>query len=133
MGLFGGSSKKTYTTVNEVNTSQDQRVVVGGSAGSVVSPGAAVAGGGAVNAAPYSQVSQEISMTGLGAADVQSLVGSVLTPVTNLATSIEAGSRETQKSLADVVAATKAPAQTAWTSAMPFLFLGGLLLFAAME
>ncbi|HER34045.1 MAG TPA: hypothetical protein ENO19_01060, partial [Halothiobacillaceae bacterium] len=76
MGLFGGSSKKTYTTVNEVNTSQDQRVAVGGDAGVVVSPGAAVAGGGAVNAAPYSQVSQEISMTGLGAADVQNLVGS---------------------------------------------------------
>jgi hypothetical protein len=128
MGLFGGGNKSTSTTTTNVSTTQDNRLAVGGDAGAVVGPGAAVGGAGAVNAAPYSSVTQEISMTGLAANDVQSLVGSVLTPVTNLASSIEAGSRETQRSLADVVAATKAPDQTALSSLLPLALLAVLLI-----
>lgn len=135
VGIFGSSSeKKTTVTTQTTPITQDQRVAVGGSAGTLISPGATVGGQGTVSAAPYASVTQTISNEGLKPAEVQAMLDTMFTQtsadraaMSDLAGSLSSGLQETARGLSDVVAATKAPEQTALTSVLPVLALGLLL------
>lgn len=137
MGLFGGGNKRTTTTVQEVNTTQDQRVQVGGSVGSLVSPGATVGGTGAISASPYSTVSQTISNSGASPAQVQTMLDSVFAAgsadraaIGDLASSLGSGLKDQAAQLAGALEATRAPNQSALTLLIP-LGLVALLLWSA--
>lgn len=100
-GFFGGGTKTTKQTVVTTNIAQDQRIMVGGSAGTLVAPGATLTQ----------------TITGMPASDVRGLLDEILG---------QQGASTRQ--LADIVAATKAPEQTALTSMLPWLLLGFFLL-----
>jgi hypothetical protein len=134
MGLFS-DSKKTQTTITQTPIAQDQRTQVEGDVGTFIGPGATVAtpGGGAVSAAPYAQVRQQITTTGMSPGEVQGLLDSIFeesakdrSMVGELAGSLSSGIREQSLSLSDIVAATKAPEQSMLTALIP---VGLLLLF----
>lgn len=127
MGFFG-SDKKTSTVTTEIVETKDQRVQVGGSTGTLISPGATVGGAGAVSAAPYSTVQQSITSTGASPAEVQGLLDSVFEEgsrdramIGGLAESLGSGLREQSQQLGEIVAAAKAPEQTALATLMPLV------------
>jgi len=126
LNLFGGGDSKT-TNTSTTTTAQDQRVQIGGSAELVVSPGAAYAtpGGGAVQASPYSSVVQTITNSGLGSDDLKTLLDDVLGQQTAQMASVQSST----KALTDIVAATKAPAQTTLSALLPLLLILGILFF----
>lgn len=135
MSLFGSDVKKS-TTVTEITQTQDQRVQVGGSAGSIVSPGAAVAGGGAITAGAGSKITANITTSGIKAGDVQTMLDSAFKEsaanreaLTGLAQSLSSGLSEQGKSLVETLAATRAPEQSALTSLLPLAFIGLLFLW----
>jgi hypothetical protein len=129
--LFGGDKKST--TTQTVTMGQDQKVQIGGSAGTVISPGAAVStpGGGAITASPYATVTQTITSSGTAAADVQKMLDSVFAnesedraAMSELAGSLSSGLAAQGQRLAEIVSAAKAPEQTALASILPWLLLG---------
>ncbi len=139
MGLFGGDSTKK-TTTQTLNLANDNRVQVGGSAGTLISPGAAVAspGGGAVNASPYSTVTQTFTNTGFQASDVNALLDDVFAAqqqtndaLSGLAGSLGSGLQAQTQKLGDIVEATQAPTQSALTTLLPFGLLALLLFFGS--
>jgi len=133
-GLFGSGGKEIKTTT--MTESADMRTAVGGSVGSLVSPGAAVAspGGGAVIASPGSSVSQSISVEGMQSADVSALVGLIQTGaseqaagVTRLGQGLVTGMQAQAQQVADILAATKAPETTMLTKLVPLLIALGVI------
>jgi len=133
-GFFGGGEKRTTltTTTDTLTQAQDQRVQVGGSAGTVISPGAGVseAGGGVALASPYSTVTQTITSSGVQSHEVQTLLDSVFAnegqsraTLADVAVSLSSGVQATNTQLSDLLAATKAPEQTALSSLLPVLIL----------
>jgi hypothetical protein len=141
MGSFGSffgseSSSKTTSTSETTSVSADQRVAVEGNiSGTVISPGAAVASpnSAAVVTGPKSTITTNIS--GLPAADVKGMLDSVLASgksttesISNLGASLVTGLSSQAAALSDIVAATKAPEQTALSSFLPFAALGLFLL-----
>jgi hypothetical protein len=132
MALFGGSSKKTTTTVQ--TTSADQRVAVGGSVGTLVSPAAAVGGTGTISAAPYSKVTQQISSVGLKGTDIQAILGSfsqetaaTRASMQSMAESIAGSLSVPMQQLGSIVAATKAPEQSQLNSLIPVFIVVAVL------
>ncbi len=135
-GFFGGGTKETRQTTTNYTSTADQRTVVDGSIGSMVSPGAAVAGGGAVNAAPGASVTQTITSSGFTAEDVTTLVQQLdrdraleRASVAALGSSLASGLRDQAAAMADVVAATKTPEASMMQKLLPVLLLLGLLYF----
>jgi len=136
VSLFGSDVKKS-TSVTEITTAQDQRVQIGGSAGSIVSPGAAVAGGGAITAGAGSKITANISTSGLKGAEVQQMLDTAFREsaatresLTGLASSLSSGLAAQGENLAGIVAATKAPEQTALVSLLPLALLFVLFLWS---
>jgi hypothetical protein len=130
-------SSKSYSS--QTITSQDQRTAVEGQVGSLVSPGAAVGGGAAVVANPYSTVSQTISTTGLPATDVKGLMDSLLgsqeserEAITSFGKSLSSGLASQAATLTDALAATRVADSSQLTQALPFIVLG-LILFLWRE
>lgn len=132
LGLFGGDSSSTTNAITNT-TSQDQRTAVGGSVGSLVSPGAAVGtpGGGAVVAAPGATISQTNSVTGLTGPQVQGLLDTLTetekqasASIANLGGSLAAGLQNQSQTLGQIVAATKTPDANLVTQLMPLAVIG---------
>lgn len=137
LGLFGGDTENKSTSTSNTETA-DQRVAVEGSVGSLVSPGAAVAtpGGGAVNAAAGSTVTQSVNYSGLTGEDVQTLMTNLdadhvqeRATITKIVGDATAALRGESEQVADILAATKTPDSNALTQLMPLLLLLGLLWF----
>jgi hypothetical protein len=136
-GFFGGGTKETKQTTTTVNQNQDQRVAIGGSAGTVVAPGAAIVGmgGGSVNAAPLSTVQQTITSSGMSGDQVRALLDDAFSfsaeqsgALADIAGSLTASMGAGSSQLGSIVAATKAPEQTALNSLLPVLVVVAIVL-----
>lgn len=137
LNLFGGGDKKTTTTVTPTQT-QDLRTAVGGSVGTLISPGVSYAtpGAGAINAAAGATVSQSITSAGMLAEDVATLMQMLSedrqgerAAMASLGTNLASGLRSQAEQTGDILAATKAPDSTTMTQLLPLLFLLALLWF----
>ena len=137
MGLFGGSTKKTYVTTETTALTQDQRMALeAGEIGAVLAPGAAAGGMGTISAAPESTVYSEITVSGLGAEDVGLMMEAVFEDtqetqrqMAGLAGSVVAASQRSQAALTDVVAAAKVPEIAQAKSMMPLIVVAVVLYF----
>ena len=116
---------KIYTKTDAL--SQDQRVAVEGGVGNLVAPGAASGGMGAIVAAPESEVRQTITNRGFEAGDINSILATVFQDSADsrdligaVATSAIAGSSKGRAEATEILAATKAPNQTALTAMIPW-------------
>lgn len=147
---FWGSEKKTYkTTTTAVEEIKEQPVGVEGDVGVLVSPeGQLVSGGTAIQAAPYSKVTQKISTRGVPGEEVRAMMDTLLADAaaereswTGLGESMLAGAQAERASyvglgeslasgiqaqsaqLGGIVKATKAPAASALTALAPLALL----------
>ena len=116
---------KIYTKTDAL--SQDQRVAVEGGVGNLVAPGAASGGMGAIVAAPESEVRQTITNRGFEAGDINSILATVFQDSADSRDVVEAVTAQAigaassgQSGMTEVVAATKAPNQTALTAMIPW-------------
>jgi hypothetical protein len=138
-GIFGGGGKETKTTTTSVTSTADQRVAIEGSTGTLISPGAVVAGQAAISAAPYATVTTNLSSTGLKPSEVQTMLDTVFTAqaadrqtIDDLAVSLGSGLTDLGHTLADSLSATRAPEQSTLNALVPlaivlviFLMIGG--------
>lgn len=134
MGFWGNDSTKKTTYSTSIAQTQDQRVGVGGDVDSLVSPGAAVGGGGAVVAGAGANVSQSITSTGLPATDVKGLMDSLLgsqqserETFSDFGKSLSSGLASQAQSLTGALAATRVADSSKLTQALPFIVLGLIL------
>ncbi len=135
MGLFGGDTKKVYTTTTQTSSlAQDQRVAVEGDIAEFIAPGSSVGGLGSVVAAPESEVVQNVSMSGYQAGDMREILGDIFTEskasrdtMSGLSQSVVAASAKAQGKLTEALKATKAPEQTAIETVAPIAIGFGAL------
>ncbi len=136
--LGGGGADRSQRTTQTSTQSSDMRTAVEGNVSQLISPGAAVAtpGGGAVNAAAGSMVSQSIVNEGMTAEDVNTLFDMVQqdryserAATSSLGVNMAAGIQAQSAQIADILAATKAPDSTTLTTLLPLLVLLALLYF----
>ncbi len=134
-GFFGGGSKQTKQTTTTNTSTADMRTAVGGNAENLISPGAAVAGGGAVVAGQGAHVTQTLKSTGLSGADLQGIIGQIQTDrnaeresVSSLGESLAGGLRAQGEQLGEIVAATKAPESSMLTTLLPLLIIVAIVL-----
>ena len=139
--LGGSGNGKTTTTTATTQTAEEvkeQLVGVEGDVGVLVSPEAQVVspGGGAIQAEPWSTVTSTVSSSGVSGEQVQSMMDSLLADsqaqrqsFTGFGESLASGLQEQSKQLGDIVAATKAPEQTALSSVLPLVLVGVVLYF----
>ncbi len=123
-----------HVQTNVISTSADQRVAVGGSTGTLVSPGAAVGGTASAVAAPMSNITQNITTTGLKGPDVSQILSGFFEDrsgerqsFTSMADSIASGLKAQGQQLGEIVAAAKAPEQTQLNSILPLAILAIVL------
>ena len=126
------------TIVTTTTESKSQEAAIQGDVGTYIGPEAQVGapGGGTVHAEPFSEVHQEISLTGYGAGDVVSLLDPIFEQsseerqaFTGLTTSLIESSKQAQERQAGVIAATKAPETTQIQSLIPIMIIGLILFF----
>lgn len=138
LGWFNSKSD-SYSTSNTTNYNTDKRSVgETGDGGVIVSPDAAqnIGGGASVRASDHATVTTNIENSGVGAGDMAGLMDMIFQnsaserqATASLGQSLAAGMLSQGNQLSDIVAATKAPEQTALNSLIPVAMLGILVLF----
>ncbi len=137
-GFFGGGSKQSKQTTTTSTSTADMRTAIGGNAENLISPGAAVAGGGAIVAGQGARVTQSLKSTGLSGSDVQGIIGQIQADrnaeresIGSLGASLAGGLQAQAAQLGDIVAATKAPEASTLTTLLPVLII--VVLIMAMK
>ena len=126
----------TYVITDETAIAVDQPMAIEGDVALVLGPASAMGGPGTISAAPGSEVTSRVTMSGMQPGDVRELLAPIFAgaaqereALTGIATGLIAGQAAAGRRQSGIIEATKAPEQAQLKTLVPVLIVLVIVVF----